>query len=79
MWAAHTSLLGVSGRRFWAWEDLRLVLLGKILEGHQWGSCWCEGLQEKPQSSVSCGLKLLLKCAPLSCEHSVLCLCNLSM
>lgn len=42
------------------------MLLGKSLEGHQWGSCRCEGLQEKPQGPVSCGLKLLLRCAPLS-------------
>lgn len=66
VWAAHTSVLGASGRRIWAWEELRLVLLSKTLEGHQWGSCQCEGLQEKPQSFVSCGLKLLLRCAPLS-------------
>lgn len=52
--AAHTSVLGMSGRRIWVWEELRLVLLVKTLEGHQWGSCWCEGLQERPQSSVSC-------------------------
>lgn len=65
VWSDHTSVLGVSGRRIWAWEELGLVLLGRTLEGHQRGSCQCEGLQERPQSSASRGLKLLLRCVPL--------------
>lgn len=57
---AHTSVLGVSGRRSWGW-----CCWAGPLRGHQWSSCRGEGQQERPRSSVCCGLKLLLSCAPL--------------